>query len=78
MDALDDIAVKTNSQGQGLKQSEKEAKRAASVAEGGVVYKLLKSIDVAVGNYGKDGFAVGSSLTVADLMLYTSSCNLVR
>jgi len=47
MDALDDIAAKTNATGQGLEQSEKNAKRAACVAEGGSVFGILQKIDSA-------------------------------
>lgn len=77
MDASEDLAAKTNSQGQGLPQEEKEAARAKAVAKGGVVYHILEKIENFVGENGSNGYCVGSSLTIADLFLYTGASGLV-
>jgi prostaglandin-H2 D-isomerase / glutathione transferase len=72
MDAIEDIAGLTNKQGQDLPQAEKEAVRANSIAKGGPVYAALEKIDAFIGAHGSDGFAVGNSLTIADLVLFTN------
>mmetsp|Transcript_15206 Transcript_15206/g.28863 ORF Transcript_15206/g.28863 Transcript_15206/m.28863 type:complete len:226 (+) Transcript_15206:73-750(+) len=77
MDALEDVGSKTNGIGQGLPQEEKEAERKKACEVGGVTYEILGRIDNFVATYGKDGHAVGDKLTIADLLLYTTSCNLV-
>lgn len=77
MDACEDIGSKVNSEGQGLPQEEKEAARAKSVAEGGSVHKILQNIDSFIGENGSEGYSVGSSLTIADLMVFTSTATLV-
>mmetsp|Transcript_5558 Transcript_5558/g.6419 ORF Transcript_5558/g.6419 Transcript_5558/m.6419 type:complete len:222 (+) Transcript_5558:19-684(+) len=74
MDAAEDIGATTMKAGQGLEKNAKEAARKVACEEGGAVYNLLKRIDAVIGG---NGYAVGDSLTIADLYLYTGSCNLV-
>jgi len=76
MDACEDIGAKTNAAGSGLPQDEKEAARKASCTEGGVTYEILKKIDCVIGS-NRGCFAVGDSLTIADLLIYVGSSNLV-
>ena len=77
MDAAEDIGTKTNAVGQGLPQEEKEALRKVACEAGGVTYEILERIDKFVAANGQGGHAVGDSLTIADLFLYTATCNLV-
>lgn len=78
MDACEDIGQKTNAQGQGLEQAEKEAARAKAVAKGGVVYEILQRVEAFAAQHGsKTGYAVGNSLTIADLYVYASCGSLV-
>ncbi|CAB9509497.1 Glutathione S-transferase, C-terminal domain [Seminavis robusta] len=76
MDACEDMNPKLNSQGQGLPQEEKEAARAKSMAKGGVVYGMLEAVDKFIAANGKNGHAVGDSLTVADLFVFAGCCAL--
>jgi glutathione S-transferase len=73
MDTVEDCQVLTNSVGQGQEQGAKEAAR-AEAAVSGTVAALLAKIDAYVAMHGSGGFAVGSSLTVADLMVATHLC----
>ena len=68
MDIVDDVAVLTNSVGQGLEQSQKEAARLESATNGSVA-AILGKIDGFIASQGSNGFAVGSTLTVADLIV---------
>ena len=77
MDAAEDIGSKTNAVGQGLPQEEKEAARKAACQAGGTTFQILERIDKFIAANGKGGHAVGDSLTIADLFVYTASCNLV-
>ncbi|KAJ9468675.1 Glutathione S-transferase 4 [Diplonema papillatum] len=52
-----------------LEQKEKEAKRAEIVAKGGAVEKWVANIDSVLAE-SKSGFAVGDSLTMADLVVF--------
>ena len=70
MDAVDDLLQITNKVGQGKEQSEKEAERSKE-AESGVVANAFERIDRYIGLHGSEGHCVGSSLTVADLMVAT-------
>eukprot|EP00934_Nitzschia_sp_Nitz4_P003532 Nitzschia sp. Nitz4//scaffold261_size27179//15727//16404//NITZ4_008212-RA/size27179-processed-gene-0.5-mRNA-1//1//CDS//3329544726//3522//frame0 len=70
MDYAEDIATKTNNEGRGLPQEEKEAKRAALFAKDGAVYKQFQLLEACVTEHGTEGFAVGKSLTIADLHIY--------
>ena len=72
MEACEDMTVKIIHEGQGLPKEEKEAARAKTVAEGGVVYKLMQSIDDFIGENGTNGYCVGDSITIADLTLFTT------
>jgi|EP00979_Chaetoceros_neogracilis_P006552 glutathione S-transferase len=77
MDAVEDIGGKTNAEGQGLPQAEKEAARkAACTEEGGATYEILKKIDSVIGS-NEGCYAVGNSLTIADLCIYVGSCTLI-
>eukprot|EP00343_Euplotes_focardii_P007490 CAMPEP_0205818434 /NCGR_PEP_ID=MMETSP0206-20130828/345_1 /ASSEMBLY_ACC=CAM_ASM_000279 /TAXON_ID=36767 /ORGANISM="Euplotes focardii, Strain TN1" /LENGTH=230 /DNA_ID=CAMNT_0053110793 /DNA_START=31 /DNA_END=723 /DNA_ORIENTATION=+ len=67
---FDDINQNINNTGRGLEKAEKEAKRLETVSKGGDVYALLEKVDASLGTHGADGFAVGSTLTTADLVVY--------
>ena len=77
MDSVDDAFTLVNKTGMGLEQSAKEAARAALFlpeAEGtaaGATLQHLSKIDAFIGAHGRGGFAVGGSLTVADLYIAT-------
>jgi glutathione S-transferase len=72
MDATEDLFSTTNNAGKGLEQAEMEKAREAAFKEGGAVYNILKKID---GVIGEKGYAVGDTLTVADLFIYgTANC----
>ena len=77
MDAADDLGVKTNAIGQGLEKGEKETARKAAFETGGPIHALLEKIDTFIATNGQDGYAVGDSLSIADIFLYTGSSNLV-
>ena len=73
MDACEDLGTVTNKQGQGLAQAEKEAARAKAYEEGGAVAAILKNVEGYIGrNGGSGGYSVGSSLTIADLFLFSA------
>lgn len=76
MDACEDIGTKTNSQGQGLPQEEKEAARAKAFAKGGDVYNIFVKVQQFVETHGSGNYAVGDSMTIADLYLY-SGCGML-
>lgn len=71
MDAIDDLSPKTNNAGQGLQGEEKLAARAAAAAPDGVIGVHLQNIDNFIAKHGSGGFAVGTQLSVADLMLFS-------
>lgn len=77
MDACEDLGQKTNSQGQGLPQAEKETARAKACEEGGPVYKILENIEKFIGKNGSEGHSVGKSLTIGDLFLFSAAGMLV-
>ena len=77
MDAVEDIGSKTNASGQGLPQKGKEAARLAGCQPGGVTYQVLEKLDKFIATHGQNGHAVGDSLTIADLFVYTAASNLV-
>lgn len=77
MDACEDVGSKINAQGQGLEHPEKEAARAKAVAKDGAVYQVLQMVESFVAKYGKNGHAVGNTLTIADLYLYAGCGSLV-
>eukprot|EP00934_Nitzschia_sp_Nitz4_P003811 Nitzschia sp. Nitz4//scaffold261_size27179//16690//17361//NITZ4_008213-RA/size27179-processed-gene-0.6-mRNA-1//1//CDS//3329544729//3801//frame0 len=70
LDYTADISTKTNAEGRGLPQEEKEAKRAAAFAKDGVVYNCFKLLEACVTEHGTEGYSVGSSLTIADLHIF--------
>jgi len=75
IDAAEDVLFLCNATGQGLELSEKIKLRQESAASG-KIGSLLSRIDKFIAEHGRDGFAVGSSLTIADLWLFniSSSC----
>ena len=77
VDATEDLFPKTNAVGQGLPQTEKEAARKAAIEQGGEIYAMLQKIDAFVAANGSNGFAVGSSLTIADLVLFSMTGSIV-
>lgn len=72
IDACEDAGSKIGRVGQGLSQSEKETARAKDVAKGGDTYSLLEMIDHFIAENGSNGHAVGDSMTIADLFLFSS------
>jgi glutathione S-transferase len=78
MDAVEDVGSKTNAIGQGFGQSEKEmARKQACQAPDGVIYNMLQRIDTFIATHGQNGHVMGDKLSIADLFLYTATCNLV-
>ena len=77
MDALEDLETLTSKQGDGLPKLEKEAARAKAMAKGGPSYACLERIEAFVGRHGSDGYAVGNSLTIADVFMFASTGSLV-
>lgn len=77
MDVCEDVGSKVMAAGQGLPQAEKEAKRAESCSPGGTTHALLSALDAYISANGKNGHVVGDTLSIADLLVYTASCNLV-
>lgn len=76
IDATEDIASKCFKTGAGMEGDEKNAARLAACREGGTVYGVLKNVDSFIGE-NSGSYAVGDSMTIADLIIYTSSNNLV-
>jgi glutathione S-transferase len=72
MDAADDLIVKTNNCGQGLAIEEKLTKRIEAAAEGGSIANHLGCLEAFIAKHGSGGYAIGASLTVADLVLYNT------
>jgi prostaglandin-H2 D-isomerase / glutathione transferase len=72
MDACEDVGSKTTAEGQGLEKTLKEEARAKAFAKGGAVCNLLDNIEKFIGMHGKGGYAVGDSLTIADIFVFTS------
>merc|ERR1712150_209984 len=58
----------------GTDKAAKEAERAKYCAQGGPTYELLKKIDTQIGVNPDSDFAVGDSLTIADLFIHCQ-CN---
>jgi prostaglandin-H2 D-isomerase / glutathione transferase len=77
MDACEDVGTRMNAEGQGLSQVLKEEARAKAVAKGGVVYQIIEKVDNFIGKHGKGGYAVGDSLTIADIFVFASLSSLV-
>jgi glutathione S-transferase len=77
MDALEDIQPKTFAAGQGMEKEAKEAERKKVVSEGGAVYGILSNVDKFIASNGSGGYAVGDSLTIADLFVYTMSSTFI-
>lgn len=70
MDAGEDLAPQTMKVGAGLEAAEKEAARAKACEAGGILYGTLEKLDTFVATHGKNGHAVGETITIADLYLY--------
>jgi glutathione S-transferase len=77
MDASEDIGAVTMKAGVGLAKEEKEAARKAYCEEGGKTYEVLQMIDQKIGSNDVGPFAVGDSVTIADLCIYCNCNNLV-
>ena len=76
MDALEDVQG-INGVGRGKPQAEKEADRLAAVSPGGKIYQVLAKIDAYIGEHGDGaGHCVGSTLTIADVHLFSYTSNL--
>lgn len=76
MDGTEDLMGKTNAVGKDLPQSEKEEARNAACKEGGAVYTILNNIERQLQLSGGP-YAVGNSLTIADLFVYTITSTLI-
>jgi len=76
MDATEDLMPKIMKAGVGTEGEAKEAARRES-SEEGEVFAHLQRINTHVGKFGQGGFAVGDSLTIADLHLFTTASNLI-
>ena len=76
MDTVEDAFVKVSAAGLGkLEQGEQIAFEAARLWEvvAGSAAALLASIDAHIAAHGTGGFAVGNSLTIADVHLFTTT-----
>lgn len=71
IDVWEDILTKTNAEGRGLPQEEKESARAAVVSKGGAVYTLFEKLEKFISENGSNGHCVGKSMTIADLFLFS-------
>lgn len=69
MDAVNDAHVLLVTLGE-----PKEAARKAALEADGVCTTILRKIDAFVGAHGRDGHAVGGSLTIADLKVFWFVC----
>jgi glutathione S-transferase len=76
VDTAEDIGATVMKAGVGLEQAEKEKEREKSCSPGGPVYALLEKLDKKVG-INEGPFAVGDSITIADLILYANCNNLI-
>ena len=72
MDALDDISAMVTKIGQGLEKDAKEEARKDACEKNGAVHTFFAKIDTAIGTNDKSAFAVGESMTIADLFIYCS------
>jgi glutathione S-transferase len=70
MDAIEDIQRKIFDAGHGMEQAAKEAERKKAVSEGGAAYGMISNVDNFIGSNGSSGYAIGDSLTIADLFTY--------
>jgi len=69
LDVLDDLQGKINAAGQGKEQAENESDRKEFTTNGQGA-ELLRRIDAFIEKNGANGFTVGNSLTIADLMAF--------
>jgi glutathione S-transferase len=67
-DVIDDIFVGIMREGAGLEKEAKEAARLESVTTGKMA-AMFKKLDGFIAKHGSGGCSVGSSLTIADLMI---------
>jgi len=79
MDALEDLGTAVSGIGMGLNKDQMEAARLLDATkEDGVVYGMLDKIDGFIEGMGNNSYAVGgNSLTIADLLTFTSMGRLV-
>lgn len=77
MDAVEDFGSTIMKAGVGLPKVEMEAERKKSCQEGGSMYSLLQRLDSNIGLSSASSFAVGDTLTIADLFIFCSANNLV-
>jgi glutathione S-transferase len=73
-DVFEDLSASTNHKGQGMEKEAKEAARKADIEEGASA-KLFAKIDAFVDANGSNGHAVGSSFTLADIVVFCYSCS---
>lgn len=74
--AMDTMVELVNPIGAGEEQTVKEAKR-KEACESGAIFKLLQQTERFIAANGANGFAVGGSLTIADLAVYCNTSNLI-
>lgn len=73
MDALEDLGTAVGGVGVGLEKEDLEVTRKLDATkENGVVYGMLHKIDTFIAEMGNNNYAVGNSLTIADLLTFTS------
>jgi len=79
MDALEDLGDTITKSGRDLSNNKDEliTARRSAVSNGGAVYNLLAKIDAFIGANGVDGHAVGSEMTIADILAFTALGRLV-
>ncbi|KAL7547878.1 hypothetical protein ACHAWF_011143 [Thalassiosira exigua] len=76
LDACEDLQMQVNKVGQGMEQEAKEAARKEAI-ETGSVAGLIKKLDAYIAKNGSGGHSVGDTLTIADIMILSTSCSVV-
>lgn len=74
-EACEDCLMTIIKCGQGLEGEAKETARRLNMTEG-AGYAILQKLNAYVGQTGSNGFAVGDSLTVADLSIFSYMCHM--
>jgi len=78
LDVMDDITMTINDAGKGLETEEIRAARlAACTADDGALKKTLTRMEAFVGTHGSDGYSVGTAVSIGDVAVFQTVCNLV-
>lgn len=74
LDSVEDLVQITNDTGKGMDTEAKVAARKES-AEKGAIYAKLAEVDAFIAMNGKGGYAVGESLSLADVQIFSITSN---